>query len=139
MDWTDCTLIEEAPGKMGGRPVIKGTRIEPDTVLIDEEYGRTPGQTHLDFPTLSVDTILKIRAFAHKLRLTPWRKCRSTRTPHTLRHYLHRHDTITAACAGFAGLNNGAILEAAESAGFDVCCEDSDGCRCGAAGIGYKR
>ena len=51
---------------MGGRPVIRGTRIEPDTVMIDEEYGRTPEQTHVSFPTLSIETILKVRAFAQK-------------------------------------------------------------------------
>jgi uncharacterized protein (DUF433 family) len=70
MDWTDCDLVEEVPGKVGGRPVIKGTRIEPDVVLVDEEYGRTPEQTHASFPTLSVETILAIRAFAHKHQLT---------------------------------------------------------------------
>jgi hypothetical protein len=31
----------------------------------------TPEQTHADFPTLQLDTILKIRAFAHKHQLTP--------------------------------------------------------------------
>jgi uncharacterized protein (DUF433 family) len=69
--WDDCDEVECVPGKIGGRPVIKGTRIEPETVLTDEEYGRTPEQTHASFPTLSVDTILKIRAFAHKHQLTP--------------------------------------------------------------------
>lgn len=68
MDWIDCDLVERVTGKMGGRPVIKGTRIEPETVLTEEECGRTPEQTHADFPTLSIDTILKIRAFAHKRR-----------------------------------------------------------------------
>jgi uncharacterized protein (DUF433 family) len=71
MDWSECSEVERIPGKMGGRPVIKGTRIEPETVLIDEEYGRTPEQTHADFPTVSIDTILKIRAFARKHQLTP--------------------------------------------------------------------
>ena len=71
IDWTACDLVERVRGKMGGRPVIKGTRIEPETVLIDEEYGWTPEQTHVSFPTLPLDTILKIRAFAHKHQLTP--------------------------------------------------------------------
>ena len=64
-------MIEQVPGKVVGRPVVKGTRIEPDVILIDEDFGRTPEQTHADFPTLSLDTILKIRAFAHKHQLTP--------------------------------------------------------------------
>jgi len=71
MEWTDCDLVERVEGKMGGRPVIKGTRIEPDVVLLDEEYGRTPEQTHESYPTLSLDTILKIRAFAHKHQFVP--------------------------------------------------------------------
>ena len=65
MEWTDCDLVERVEGKMGGRPVIKGTRIEPEVVLVDEEYGQTPEQTHERYPTLSIDTIVKIRAFAH--------------------------------------------------------------------------
>jgi uncharacterized protein (DUF433 family) len=69
MDWGDCEIVESVPGKMGGRPVIRGTRIEPETVLVDEEYGRSPEQTQASFPTLSIDTILKIRAYAHKHQL----------------------------------------------------------------------
>jgi uncharacterized protein (DUF433 family) len=71
MDWTGCDVIEQVPGKVGGRPVVKGTRIEPEVILIDEECGRTPEQTHADFPALSLHAILKIRAFAHKHQLTP--------------------------------------------------------------------
>jgi uncharacterized protein (DUF433 family) len=66
MDWSNCELVEQVPGKMGGRPVIKGTRIEPETVLIDEEYGRTPEETHWSYPTLSVETVQAIRAFAQR-------------------------------------------------------------------------
>jgi uncharacterized protein (DUF433 family) len=71
MDWSDCELVEQVLGKMGGRPVIKGTRIEPETVLIDEEYGRTPEETHSSYPTLSVETIRAIRAFAHRHEYQP--------------------------------------------------------------------
>jgi uncharacterized protein (DUF433 family) len=71
MDWTGCDVIEQVPGKVGGRPVIEGTRIEPEVILVDEEYGRTPEQRDADFPTITLETILKIRAFAHKHQLTP--------------------------------------------------------------------
>jgi hypothetical protein len=40
--------------------------------------------------------------------------------PHTLRRHLGYHKTTTAAYAGFAGYKNGALLDAAEAAGFDV-------------------
>lgn len=70
MNWMECDEVEAIPGKMGGRPVIKGTRIEPDLILVEEEYGRTPEQTVQDFPTLRVDTILRLRAFAHQNEFT---------------------------------------------------------------------
>jgi uncharacterized protein (DUF433 family) len=70
IDWTGCDVVERVPGKMGGRPVIKGTRIEPETILIDEEFGRTAEQTHADFPTVSIDTIRLMRAYAQKRQLT---------------------------------------------------------------------
>jgi uncharacterized protein (DUF433 family) len=71
MDWKECSEVEVVPGKMGGRPVIKGTRIEPENIVIDEEYGRTPEQSHASYPTVSIETILKIRAFAHEHELVP--------------------------------------------------------------------
>ena len=71
MEWTDCDLIETIPGKMGGNPVIKGTRIEPDTVVTDFELGSTVEEIHENFPTLPVDTISKVIAFAHNKQLTP--------------------------------------------------------------------
>jgi uncharacterized protein (DUF433 family) len=69
--WDECNLVERVPGKCGGRPVIKGTRVEPDVILIDEEYGRTPEQTHVSFPAVPVATIRAIRAFAHEHQLLP--------------------------------------------------------------------
>jgi uncharacterized protein (DUF433 family) len=68
--WDECDLVERVNGKCGGRPVIKRTRIEPDLIPVEEEYGRTPEQTHEDFPTLPVETIMKLRAFAHQHQLT---------------------------------------------------------------------
>lgn len=40
--------------------------------------------------------------------------------PHSLRLHLGSHEVETAAYAGFAGLSNGRLLDAAEEAGFDV-------------------
>lgn len=68
MDWTGCEFVEIDPEKVGGAPVVKGTRVPADVVLIDEEHGRTPEQTHTSFPTIPVATILALRAFAHSHR-----------------------------------------------------------------------
>lgn len=40
--------------------------------------------------------------------------------PHALRNHLPNHDVVTAAYAGLAGYKNGALLRAANEAGFDV-------------------
>ena len=65
MDWSDCDLVEVDPEKVAGQPVVKGTRVPADVVLIDEAYGRTPEQTHASFPTLELHTIRALLAFAH--------------------------------------------------------------------------
>ena len=62
--WDDCDEVERVPGKVGGRPVVKGTRIEPETVLVEQEYGRTPEQTHASFLRCRVETIRAIQAYA---------------------------------------------------------------------------
>jgi uncharacterized protein (DUF433 family) len=66
INWTESPDIEIVAGRCAGRPTIKGTRIEPDVILVEEKYGRTPEQTHASFPTVPVDTIRRIRDFAHQ-------------------------------------------------------------------------
>ena len=39
IDWTECALIETVPGKRGGKPVIKGTRLRPEDILTNREQG----------------------------------------------------------------------------------------------------
>ena len=33
IDWTACELIEQIPGKVSGRPLVRGTRIMPDGIV----------------------------------------------------------------------------------------------------------
>jgi uncharacterized protein (DUF433 family) len=39
IDWTECALIDTVPGKRGGKPVIKGTRLRPEDLLTNREQG----------------------------------------------------------------------------------------------------
>jgi uncharacterized protein (DUF433 family) len=66
MDWEGCEYVERVAGKVGGRPVIRGTRIEPDLLLVEAELGRSPEQTHEDFPTLPVSVIRAVQEYAEK-------------------------------------------------------------------------
>src|ERR1700728_3136572 len=61
VDWSECELVESVPEKVGGRPVVKGTRIPADTSLTDQELGATVEETHESFPSLSVETIRSLR------------------------------------------------------------------------------
>lgn len=51
MDWTECPLIEEVPGKMSGRPVIKGTRVQPETIVDNFEGGSSIEESTKTIPT----------------------------------------------------------------------------------------
>src|ERR1035438_7027126 len=65
VDWWECELVESVAGKVGGKPVVKGTRIPADTIVTDEDLGATVEETHESFPSLTPDTIRSIRAYGH--------------------------------------------------------------------------
>ena len=66
VNWDNCNLVERVPGKVAGKPVIKGTRIEPDTILADFNLGSPLEEIHENFPSVSVETIQKLLDFAHR-------------------------------------------------------------------------
>jgi uncharacterized protein (DUF433 family) len=33
IDWMACELVEQFPGKVSGKPVVRGTRIMPDSIV----------------------------------------------------------------------------------------------------------
>ena len=39
MDWTDCPIIEQIPGKLSGAPVLKGSRVRPEDLIANIEEG----------------------------------------------------------------------------------------------------
>ena len=39
IDWTECALIEAVPGKMSGAPVLRGTRVRPEDLVINRDQG----------------------------------------------------------------------------------------------------
>ncbi len=56
--------IEMNPEVMGGKPVIKGTRVPVEAVLRKLGAGRTPDLIVGDHPRLTLDDILAVQAFA---------------------------------------------------------------------------
>ena len=50
MDWEGCDLVEVVPGKVAGKPVIRGTRILADTIVEDAALGAPVAKIHESFP-----------------------------------------------------------------------------------------
>ena len=65
IDWMACELIERVPGKVSGRPVVRGTRILPDAIVGSYDLGETIGELREGFPSLSVSQIERLIEFAH--------------------------------------------------------------------------
>jgi len=68
INWLACELIESVPGKVSGRPVVRGTRIMPDPIVNSYELGDSIEEIHEGFPTLSVIQIKRLVDFAHSQR-----------------------------------------------------------------------
>jgi uncharacterized protein (DUF433 family) len=68
INWSDCELIEQIPGKVSGRPIVRGTRILPDAIVNSFDAGATLDEIQEDFPGLTIPQILRLIEFAHALR-----------------------------------------------------------------------
>jgi len=64
IDWTQCELIEQVPGKVLGRPIVRGTRILPDAIVNSYDTGESLDIIHENYPGLSIPEIQRLIAFA---------------------------------------------------------------------------
>jgi uncharacterized protein (DUF433 family) len=71
IDWTACELIEQIPGKVSGRPIVRGTRIMPDGIVNSFDMGNSIEDIHQDWPSLSFAQIKRLIEFAHAHREQP--------------------------------------------------------------------
>ena len=58
-------LVERIPGKVSGRPIVRGTRILADTIVQDAELGSSLEEIHENYPDLSLAAIQQLILFAH--------------------------------------------------------------------------
>lgn len=65
IDWTGCELVARIPGKVSGRPIVRGTRILADTIVQDAELVSPLEEIHENYPDLPVATIQRLISFAH--------------------------------------------------------------------------
>ena len=71
IDWMACELIEQVPGKVSGRPIVRGTRILPDGIVNSYEMGGSIEEIREDWPSLTADQIKRLIEFAHAHREPP--------------------------------------------------------------------
>jgi uncharacterized protein (DUF433 family) len=71
MNWSECREVEQIRGKVSGQPVVKGTRILADAIVEDYELGSGFEEIHENYPSLSVERIRKLIAFAHSHQPQP--------------------------------------------------------------------
>ena len=71
IDWLACELIEQVPGKVSGRSIVRGTRILPDAIVDSFDLGETIEELREGFPSLSVVQIKRLIEFAHTQRGQP--------------------------------------------------------------------
>ncbi len=64
MDWTGCEQVERIEGKVSGQPLVVGSRIPADFIWNDARSGMTPEQIQADYPSLSLQEIRSVIAFA---------------------------------------------------------------------------
>jgi uncharacterized protein (DUF433 family) len=73
VDWAGCELVERVPGKVSGRPVVRGTRILADTIVQDAELGSPLEEIQENYPDLSFMAIQQLILFArsHRVQRVP--------------------------------------------------------------------
>jgi uncharacterized protein (DUF433 family) len=68
IDWTGCELVERVPGKVSGRPIVRGTRILPDSIVNSYDMGESIEDLHEGFPSLTVAQIKQLIEFGQMHR-----------------------------------------------------------------------
>ena len=66
MDWNGCELVERIPGKQGGVPLVKGTRIPASQIVEEHELGSPIEEIAENYPSLTHDKIHRLIAFVER-------------------------------------------------------------------------
>jgi uncharacterized protein (DUF433 family) len=63
--WASCELVDRISGKMGGQPVIRGTRVRAQTIVDNFEAGSSVEELQENWPELPNSTIKAVLAYHH--------------------------------------------------------------------------
>jgi uncharacterized protein (DUF433 family) len=63
MDWSNCEIVEINPHKVSGVPILKGTRVQADTIVENYEGGSDVEEIAENF-AIPVAMVREVLAFA---------------------------------------------------------------------------
>jgi len=64
-DWSGCELAEGIPGKVSGVPILKGSRVQADSIVENAESGESVDDIACNFD-LNPENIRKVLAYASR-------------------------------------------------------------------------
>jgi uncharacterized protein (DUF433 family) len=69
LDWSNCPLVEIDPLRVGGRPVLKGTRMPVEDIIANYEHGVSISEisTQFQIPASTVKELLSYVERRHAL------------------------------------------------------------------------
>lgn len=68
MNWKECAAVETVPGRVSGEPVIKGSRVRPDDLVVNRAEGEAWLAENYDLPIEAVREVLR---FYHRHKPAP--------------------------------------------------------------------
>ena len=63
MDWSECPIVEGNPRRLGGVPIVKGTRVQADAIVENYESGSPIKEISENFQ-IPENTILELLVYA---------------------------------------------------------------------------
>jgi len=65
MDWSDCPYVEVIPGMVSGVPLVRGSRVQADTVFQSHELGESVEDIAYSFD-LDPQDIIAVLSYANQ-------------------------------------------------------------------------
>ena len=59
MNWKECAVVETAPGRMSGAPVIEGSRVRPEDLIVNRAEGEAWLAENYELPIETVREVLR--------------------------------------------------------------------------------
>lgn len=63
VDWSDCSLVEVNPRKVSGAPILKGTRVQADSIVQNYEGGESVEDIAYNF-SIPEDSVRELLTYA---------------------------------------------------------------------------